>query len=138
MKILFDSDAFIGLANRKDALHQNCLDLLHQLDHYPHRSLFTSWDVISESTTKITYYLGKAHARKFFSLLSGLDIQRIYSSEKITGKTITLFNSIPSKRVSLTDCNNIVIAKELHLDTIFSFDHIYPQHGLKLLSQIIK
>ncbi len=133
MKIFIDSDAFIALLNKTDALHQKAKKLLSVLSQSESSEFYTSWDVIDEVATKISYHLTKKQAIKFLNYLQKIQACIIYPDVKLAKKAQNLFKNLVSKRVSMTDCINIIIAKELQLDCIFSFDKIYQKQGLELL-----
>lgn len=133
MKIFIDSDAFIALLNKTDALHQKAKKLLSVLSQSESSEFYTSWDVIDEVATKISCHLTKKQAIKFLNYLQKIQAYIIYPDMKLAKKAQNLFKDLVSKRVSMTDCMNIIIAKELQLDCIFSFDKIYKKQGVEML-----
>ena len=136
MKILLDADAIIGLFHPTDAHHKTCKKLLKKLDKKT--KLYITWDVIDESTTKLSYKLTKKHAINFLQFLKNNKIKIIYPDQKLAQKSQNLFAQIKSKKVSLTDCTNIAVFKQLELDHIFSFDKIYPKNQVSLLESAFK
>lgn len=136
MTILIDADAFIGLRNEKDAHHQQARMLLEGLNS---RQVvyMTSWDVIQETATKLSYYAGKGHCEAFLNYLDHSGIEVLYPNSQRANKAKRVMLSIPSKRVSLTDAMNMALAQEIGADYIFSFDKVYPQNGFKLLKDAI-
>lgn len=133
MKIFIDSDAFIALLNKTDALHQKAKNLLSTLNQIESSEFYTSWDVIDEVATKISYHLTKKQAIKFLNYLQKIQACIIYPDAKLAKQAQNLFKSLIPKRVSMADCMNVIITKELQLDCIFSFDKIYQKQGVKLL-----
>jgi predicted nucleic acid-binding protein len=132
MRILVDSDAYIAIYSKDDLHHTGALKILAKLSDST--EFFTTWDVIDETTTKLSYYLTKTVARKFLDdvILSGTNI--IYPDEDLLHKVNKKFNNIKTKRVSFTDCFNIVAYKDFEIDRVFSFDGIYKKQSLRILS----
>ena len=137
MTIYVDSDAFIGIESASDSLHSTAIQLLERLKDAQY-SLYTSWDVIDEVTTKLSYYLSKQQSLSFLHFLEEYNIHILYPTKERHRKAVDLFSRIPSKRVSMTDCMNMVLVDDLDLDYIFSFDKIYQQQGFTTLQQAIR
>lgn len=136
MKIFIDSDAFIALLNKADSLHYKAKNLLKELGlgKNPQEIEFiTSWDVVDEVATKISYRLTKTQAVAFFEFLSDINTSIVYPNASFAKQAQAVFKTIISKKVSMTDCMNMIVVKELKLDYIFSFDKIYQKQGLRLL-----
>ncbi|KKT75494.1 MAG: hypothetical protein UW86_C0026G0002 [Microgenomates group bacterium GW2011_GWA1_Microgenomates_45_10] len=131
--IFVDSDAYIALNFTNDLLHRQAVAKLETLTESEENQLVTSWEVIDEVTTKLSFYISRPLASKFlYSMLSSTT--RIEFVELgLIDKVEAIFRSQKSKKVSLTDCANMVIAKKLGVTTFFSFDHHYLQNGFKLL-----
>jgi predicted nucleic acid-binding protein len=128
--IFIDSDAFLGISNPSDALHNRAIALLK----YQTDDLVTSWDVIDEVTTKLSYHFSKSHAIEFLKSLAVHNIT-IEFLDKVTSEVAKeIFISLKSKNVSMTDCANMAIAKKLKINIFFSFDEHYTKNGFKLLS----
>lgn len=136
MTILIDSDAFISIESKSDSLHQEATRLLERLGDKEF-SFYTSWDVIDEVSTKLSYFLSKEQSLSFLSFIQSTGIHILYPTRERHLKAVQLFSEIATKRVSMTDCMNMVIAAELNLDCIFSFDKIYQQQGFKLLKHCV-
>jgi predicted nucleic acid-binding protein len=136
MTIYVDSDAFIGIESASDSLNPTAIQLLEQLKGTQF-TLYTSWDVIDEVTTKLSYYLSKQQSLSFIQFLEEYNIHILYPTKERHRKAVDLFSSIPSKRVSMTDCMNMILVTELDLDCIFSFDKIYQRHGFKTLEEVV-
>jgi predicted nucleic acid-binding protein len=94
--------------------------------------------VIDEVTTKLSYYLSKQQSLSFIHFLEEYKIHILYPTKERHRKAVDLFSRIPSKRVSMTDCMNMVLVDELGLDCIFSFDKIYQQQGFMTLQDAIQ
>ena len=131
--IFVDSDAFIGINNPHDAHHKNALMLL---EHFRSKAeiLATSWEVIDEISTKLTYFFSKSDAAEFLESLAQHDIQIEFIDRETSLAAKDIFLSQKSKNVSMTDCANMAIAKKLGITTFFSFDEHYKKNGFTLLS----
>jgi len=130
--IFIDADAFIALNVQQDAHHTRAVSLLSTLEKRK-ESLMTSWDVVDEVVTKLSYFTTHAHAEQFFSVLIASDIQIAYVAASLVPQIRERFTRQTSKRVSLTDCANMVIAEQFHVQTFFSFDDHYRQNHFHLI-----
>lgn len=131
MRILIDTDAYIAIYNKSDVHHKRAVEILGKLDSSA--SYFTTWDVIDETTTKLSYYLTKAAAKKFLEDTLKSEIVIIYPDEEILYGVSKLLLSIKTKHVSFTDCSNMIVYGKFDIDHIFSFDKIYTKCGYKTL-----
>ena len=127
--IFIDADAFIAIHAFQDSHHEKALSLKQKTNE----KLVTSTEVIFEVTTKLSFFTTHELACKFIKdiLESSVAIEFIDYSRLASAKD--LFCKQTSKRVSLTDCANMVIAKELGIKRFFSFDQHYSQNGFQLL-----
>ncbi len=128
--IFIDSDAFLGISNPNDALHSRAIALLKDQT----ADIVTSWDVIDEVSTKLSYHFSKFHAVEFLGSLSAHNIKIEFLDNETSQEAKKIFLSQKSKNVSMTDCANMAIAKKLKINTFFSFDEHYPKNGFKLLT----
>ena len=127
-KYLIDADLYIGLYNKDDAHHLQAIDTIHSLgDKDP--IYHTTWDVIDEVSTKLSYFGQKVDSTEFLSDLINTDTNVLFPDDEILQKTIDLFKKIKTKHVSFTDCVNMVWARKLKIDKILSFDKIYKKQG---------
>lgn len=130
--ILVDSDAYLALNVEQDAHHKRAVKLLEQLIEMG-EDFVTTWEVIDEVTTKLSYFTTKNKADEFLKLMLISDT-KIEFVDRIRAKLINkLFTVQSSKRVSLTDCANMVVARELRVKRIFSFDGDYERNGFELV-----
>ena len=134
--IFIDADAFIGLSYEYDVHSVTAVDLFVKLTDLK-VELFTSWDVVDEVATKLSQFATKSTAEGFLNFLKNSEIEVKFTDLSVSKKAVDLFKKQTSKNVSLTDCANMVIAKDLGIDTIFSFDKHYKQNGFKLLQDTI-
>jgi predicted nucleic acid-binding protein len=131
--IFVDSDAFLALHIRQDPQRQKALVLTQKLKKQKTR-LVTSWEVIDEVTTKLSFYTTKKAALNFLEGIFKSGILVVFTDEDIARQALGFFKRQKSKRVSLTDCTNMAIAKLKKIDTFFSFDKHYLQNNFKLYS----
>jgi len=131
--IFIDSDAFLALHIKQDAHHQKALALVQSLKKEK-KSLMTSWEVIDEVTTKLSFYTTKKAALSFLEGIFKSGILIVFTDEVIAKEALVIFKEQKSKRVSLTDCVNMAIARLKKIETFFSFDKHYLQNNFKLYS----
>lgn len=131
--IFVDADAFIAVNVKSDAHHEKAVELLKEL-RKTEELLVTSWDVVDEVTTKISYFSEKKTAVTFLELVLEGDFILVFPNRELSNQALEIFQSQTSKRVSLTDCMNMAIAKDKEIKTFFSFDKVYTRNGFQLLS----
>ncbi|MBI5356573.1 type II toxin-antitoxin system VapC family toxin [Candidatus Collierbacteria bacterium] len=129
--IFIDADAFIGISVPLDAHHQHASGRFEQLKERGEK-LATSWDVVGEVATKLSRFTTKKTALQFLKFLEQSSIQIFFIDEKLADEVLTLFSKQSSKRVSLTDCANMAIARKLGVEVFLSFDEHYLQNGFGL------
>lgn len=127
--VFTDSDFFIGLYNSKDPHHKNCLKLIEKITD---GEMLTSYDVVDEVSTKLSYYTEKGQSLKFLEQIMEQKIMLVYPSTQLFLHAYQFFQSQKSKRVSWTDCMNMAITREKKIDTFLSFDAIYEKNGFHL------
>ena len=129
--IFIDADAFIGISVPLDAHHQEADSRFKQLKEGGEK-LATSWDAVDETATKLSRFTTKKTAIQFLEFLRESSIQVFFIDEKLADEAFRLFSEQTSKRVSLTDCANMAIARKLGVEVFLSFDDHYRQNGFKL------
>jgi predicted nucleic acid-binding protein len=135
MTFFIDSDAFIGLLSDEDALHDRVLSLTNMLIKKEKNALlFTSWDVVDEVVTKLSYRLSKRYVELFFGVLDKYKVHTFFATQEDGFQAKALLMNIPSKNISMTDCMNMILVKKNGIDAIFSFDAIYKKQGFKTVS----
>lgn len=130
--IFVDADAFIALYNKDDFHHKKAERFLAQLKELK-EELITSWDVVDETATKLSRFLTKKSALNFFQNILKGQIIIIYPDSAMAKTVLEIFKSQKSKKVSLTDCTNMAIARQKGIKIFFSFDRHYKDNGFKLL-----
>jgi predicted nucleic acid-binding protein len=136
MTVLIDADAFIALESVNDTLHERAVTLLGRLQNQRVR-YYTTWDVVDEVTTKLSYQLSKQHSLSFIQFLEIAQVQIIYPNRERHVQALALFEQIERRHTSLTDCMNMVVASEVSANAIFSFDRVYERQGFMLLTEIV-
>lgn len=131
--IFVDSDAYIALNAKKDLHHKKAIQMLGGLAENE-EELVTSWQVVDEVATKLSYFTTKKKALEFINDLLSSSTQVVHVEPTMVPSIVQKFKSQTSKRVSLTDCTNMVLAKSLGITTFFSFDEHYEKNGFNLLS----
>ncbi|MBU1129697.1 PIN domain-containing protein [Patescibacteria group bacterium] len=132
--ILVDADAYIGWMVSNDAHHDRVVKIFRELRDDRER-LVTSWDVVSEVATKLSYFTTKAMSVRFLRELFASDTKIVYVDEKLGRVARKIFVSLRSKRASMTDCVNMAIARSLRIKKFFSFDEIYRKNGFELVGE---
>ena len=127
-----DSDAYIGLYVSTDPHHAKAYQIAQSLSA-TNAGTITSWDVIDEVATKLSYFTTKSVATKFLSDQYNSQMKIVYVNQDLSKQAIKIFNSQTSKRVSLTDCSNMAIMRQENIKNVFSFDKHYEKNGFKLL-----
>ena len=131
--IFVDSDAYIAINVEKDSLHKKAIQILKGLIA-KEEEMVTSWQVVDEVATKLSYFTTKKKALEFLNGLLSSSAKVVHVESSMVPNIVQEFKSQTSKRVSLTDCTNMVIAKTLAITTFFSFDEHYEKNGFNLLS----
>lgn len=132
--IFLDADYFIATNLPEDSNHRRAKVLFMRLESL-NDDLVTTWDVVDEVATKLSYYRSKMVSEEFLDFLFDSTMRIEYVTSERISSVISLFLKQTSKHVSLTDCANMVIARALGIHTICSFDHHYEQNGFKLLKE---
>lgn len=129
--IFIDADVYIALYVEKDASHKRAREVLDKLLD---EEMVTSWEVVDEVATKISFFATRKEANVFLEKLFESDTRIEYMDAKRANLATDLFKRQASKRVSMTDCANMVIAKELGIKRFLSFDKHYQKNGFKLIT----
>jgi predicted nucleic acid-binding protein len=134
--LLADADFFIGLYFKEDIHHTKCLRYTDKIQERK-ETVITSYDVISEVTTKLRYNIFPEVSRIFLEDMSSGEIVTVFPTPQLFEKARALFNTIPQRHTSWTDFINMVIAKEKGITTILSFDKGYKNNGFALYGETI-
>jgi len=127
--ILVDADFFIGFYSEVDAHHKTCLAFVDKIAD----ELITSYDVIDEVVTKLTYFKKKDKALLFLADIKKTNLATIFPNQKLFEEAKKIFQNKKTSHISFTDCMNVAIAKEKKIKYILSFDKVYEKNGFKLV-----
>lgn len=127
-KVFIDADAFVAIWDKKDSNHKKVLFLVTKLDELEIK-VFTSDFAFGEVITIISQNAGKKKALSFIKYITTSEIGIERNTEEREDRAIEQFKKFASKNTRFTDCLNMVIMKELGIDTIFSFDKHYKKAG---------
>ena len=130
--IFIDSDVYLALNLKEDTNKEKAIRLTQKLLTSEEKKI-TSWDVIDEVSTKLSYHFSRTIAESFVRNIVRSDTNIRFIDEFLIQEVLALFLKQTSKNISMTDCANMVIAKSLGITTFFSFDHHYEQNGFTLL-----
>lgn len=133
-QILMDSDAFIGLMHKTDALHKQATAIYQALKQQQVQ-LATTSAVVGEIVTLLSYRRGQPAACRFLAdCIESEQFPVIFVNEALYQQGLDLFKKQTKKGTSLTDCINAAACQQLELTQIFSFDKAYPTcFGLHLV-----
>lgn len=128
--VFADADFFIGLYYTKDAHHENCVQISDSL----HADIITSWDVVDEVATKLTYFADKNFSLRFLKrIFEDRHIEVVLPDYNLINEARKIFEGQKSHRISLTDCMNMAIAENKGITEFLSFDKVYEKNGFKLV-----
>lgn len=130
MNILVDADALIALYNKNDSNYLKAKRTSHNIikDH-----LFISPITIPEGATVLSHKVSQETAIRFIKETRTRKLEEITLSQDLIIKADQIFIDQKNKNTSWPDCLNMAIARDLKIDTIFSFDSIYQKNGFKVL-----
>jgi len=126
--ILVDADFFIGIYLEKDAHHISCIEISQKIAE----QLITTHDVIDEVITKMSYFKRIDIASKFYNVIKKQQMSIVYPTPSLDDAATRFLQSQNNSHVSLTDCMNMVVAREKGIEYILSFDKNYEKNGFKL------
>lgn len=130
--VIADADYFIGLYYFDDPHHQKCLAVAQNFTD----ELITSYDVIDEVVTKLSYFKRKDKALLFLNDIKRTNLIVIFPNPKLFEEAEKIFKNQKTTHVSFTDCMNMAIAKEKKIKYFLSFDKIYEKNGFKLVKEV--
>ena len=133
VEVLIDSDAFIAWLRPGDLFHPHAREVFTRLQQHQTRLATTSL-VILETATVLSHREGQTVARQFLQLVEESQLPVIHIDEALQTATLELFKSRTTKGTSMVDCANAVVAQQMGIPQVFSFDRFYQQLGLKRLA----
>lgn len=131
MNVLLDSDILFSLYNPLDINHIKAGKVFKKLLS-EQATFWTANLVLQETVTVISNRLNQKDAVNFLKRFWQINIKVFFINEKLTEKAWGLFKKQLKNKTSFVDCANVVVYKELSLDTLFSFDKFYQKLGLTI------
>jgi predicted nucleic acid-binding protein len=123
--VLIDSDAFVGWVFPDDVHHKRASAFFRRIMKQRYRPVTTNW-VIQETATVLSRRSGQELAKKFLDKMTS-DFPVIHITEQLEQDTIGYFCAQEGRNISMVDCSNVVVMKELGITHIASFDKFYFQ-----------
>lgn len=130
-EVFVDTSALYAAMNAADDQHDPAGGLLDRLFSQD-VTLVTSGHVVVETASLLQSQLGFKAARTFLDLVvPGLDIAWVDADLHARGLEAWL--AAGRRTLSLVDCVSFALMHELHLDTAFTFDRHFAEHGFTVL-----
>lgn len=131
MNALLDSDILFSLYNSLDINHLKARKIFKKI--LREQTIFWTTNlVLQETVTVISNRLSQKDAVNFLERFWQINIKVFFINEKLTEKAWELFKKQLKNKTSFVDCANVIVYKELALDTLFSFDKFYQKPGLTI------
>jgi len=135
--IFIDTSAWIALLTPTDQFHEKGREISRRIA-IAGTTLVTTDYIVSETFTHLRYNARDAHKiRKFDALLSESEKNKNvilrWTTEKIFQQARRILLEYSDQKFSFTDCISFVVAKELKITEIFSFDRDFTVMGFHLL-----
>jgi predicted nucleic acid-binding protein len=131
MMIFIDTSALYALMDADDRNHERARDAWAQWLDQPMQFLTSNY-VLLETTALIQHRLGIQAARQFEEELVPVLVVHWVDAD-IHAIALKTMLAIGKRDLSLVDCTNIEIMRQLGHRTIFAFDRHYPEQGLTQL-----
>lgn len=135
-RIVVDSNYYLALVNPLDSLHQNAVNITHQIEK---KQAVISDYIFSEITTVISQKISKQAAVELgSSLLNNPLIQMTTINHSLFLASWKIFLKLKQKNLSFVDCSILALMKQLNIKQLLSFDHtdfapLQKQFGFELL-----
>lgn len=120
MKIVIDSNYYIGLTYKDDPLHNKILNLTAFLNTTSYIPVISNL-IFLEIVTVISQRLTRADAIILGNLLKR-KVEIIRIDEELEDKTWELFKTIQQKDISYVDCSTLVVLQEKKIKKLVTFD----------------
>lgn len=132
LKFFMDSDAFIAINFVTDTNHDKSVKILDLLK-LKKKIIYTSTNVIMETSTIISQRLGKKKANEFIKNIRSTTYLVIHPNEEIILRAEDTFTKKTSKNTSYSDCISFTIMQSRKIEWAFSFDADFKKAGFKRL-----
>lgn len=135
--IFVDSSAWIGIVMKEDQYHEKAVGIFDRLTE-SWEILVTTDYILSETYTYLRYHTRNfKQIHTFNSMIQETEEKKLLLLRWVTEKTFkeagNLFIQRLEQGFSFVDCVSFVVAKELKITDIFSFDRDFTLMGFKLL-----
>lgn len=125
-QVFVDSCAFVARIHSDDTHYHQARSIFETLRER-RASLVTSSYVVTETVTILGHQGGQILADTFLEILSQGQIPIIHIDEVLQKTALSIFQKQTMPEISVIDCANVAVMRQLGLDTIFSFEHFYPK-----------
>lgn len=120
--VFVDSNFFIALFNKKDALHEK-VKKFHLRIKKEKPKVFISNLVFSEVVTVLSQRAGRRISFVAGDYLwSDEDIRIIYVTKELSDRSWQVFKEIPKKNMSLVDCSILTVMDAEGIEKLLTFD----------------
>lgn len=137
MIAIVDTDALLGLAVPHDLHHPKAVFLSEKCRRLAIELVFLP-TTLAEFSLLGTSRIGMVQTKRALDRFTKAAQVIIPLTDEITQEALALYYRQTSKEESLFDCYNMVVAKQLSADCIFSFDKGYTKNGFILASDYFK
>lgn len=122
MRILIDSSYLCALYNTSDSLHKKALCISSNLKNIDSTSVISDY-IFLETMTVLSQRLGKYVSNKVGkSLLNSETFELIHIDSVCFTNTWKLFQILKDKDFSYVDCSNILLMKDMKINSIITLD----------------
>lgn len=133
MNVLVDTSAWIALELEDDRHHRAARGAWEGLLPATRSLLVSTW-ILSETVTHLFRELGPARAFAWGRrLLDHPRVEWVHGDGGLASRALLLLNQRGDARFSFTDATSWVIAREYHVDAVFSFDRHLRMPGVQLI-----
>lgn len=133
--LLFDTGAFIALADKGDELHSRAVDFFETLPTQTRR--FTTQAIVAETYTFLRYNQGGSAALCWLDFLDRAQgtghLVLLYADQDDDGQARNLIRRFADQTLSYTDALSLVAVQKCGLQGIFGFDHHLALAGVPVL-----
>lgn len=128
-KVFVDSNVFIGVLNKDDALHEKALAVWESLRNSGHQLVVSNF-IISEVITVVSQRMDKTTALKFAAGIyfgEQREVEVVRLDKMLELKALEHLKRMPSKNISFVDASNLAILEVYRIKNIASFDKVFQK-----------
>ncbi|KUK79241.1 MAG: putative ribonuclease VapC [Microgenomates bacterium 39_7] len=120
-RIIIDSNYYLALSNRSDSLHQEAVNLTHQIEK--NQAVISDY-IFSEIMTVASQKISKESAAMLgSSLLNNPLVQITTIDHSLFIESWHIFSQLKQKNISFVNCSILAMMKQLKIKKLLSFDH---------------